>query len=1057
MIATLWNRFATLLRPDRAVVSPRVDFDPERGRLEIRLEADIRGTRIPITGEMLAKGIGRIHGRKYRLPRSQVAAVRAVLGTQFRAAESICRYDEADAPDFLSRLRSAASLSESPTAREVGWRDCRVSMTVDWRDESSLHARLTAVGADGRDFPLSPDDLRAGRSYRSGTSYYRVPTWPQDAIEALGSTAFDHGGSIERVRQIAEETIPRLQERASIHVTPAAKTLLDSSKTPIQSELLAAVDFSAADGAVTATLAEDTPDGPLPVANATLLQQPRLITDRFVDLNVTSKERLKELLVLNPSCEGATLRFDGAAAPVALQVLRSSSRTVESGSAQAVRVHDQPLEHRTYLELADPDTLIVRQNFAGPDDRVIPDTAELTGSASDWLRDANEFFRLPARRPAAPRRAKRAGPGAYRMEGDGVPEFLTDELPTVARASKVLVSPEVAAVRVVRAAPELRTTIDLDESRGEVVVRPRYRSGPADLEHTDITGLDRERGYLRKGSSFHRVDRELADKVDRALKEAGVREARNGTFVAPSLNYDEIINTFSRLGILAEGDVFRRFRERLLDFSKIESSPLPTALREHVSLREYQRSGYDWLAFLKNYGLPGILADEMGLGKTLQVLLAVAHFRDKYGFCPSLVVCPAALVQKWVDETGKFFRGLRGISHAGGRRVEQLRENIGTADIIVTSYETLVRDADQLARWRWRFLIADEAQRVKNPGTQRAKAIRKVPAEARIAITGTPVENRLRDLWAVFDFLAPGYLGSETEFQRHFADPIERLGSRKAAELLIRRTRPFLLRRLKKHVANELPEKLPKPLRCELTKPQRELYRAVLDRDLEAAIQAVGGRKLSLGNPHIFAVLARLKQICCHPGLISGDFQPYKSGVSGKFDALVEVLDEIVEGEGGNGIRNKVVGFSQYVPMARYLHDYVRSLGRECMFIDGSVPPGDRHGLCTQFNTKPDTFGMMMTLGAGGVGLDLQAANYVILYDRWWNPAVEDQAIDRVHRLGQERQVVVVTITTRGTLEEKIEARLEKKRTLSEQVVQADELMRKEISREDLLGLVRLE
>jgi superfamily II DNA or RNA helicase len=930
-------------------------------------------------------------------------------------------------------------------------------MTVDSSDESSLRAHFTATGSDGKDLPLSPDQLRSGASHRWRTNYYRVPVWPQEDIEAISPAALHHDGAIQRVRQIAERTIPRLQERASIHVTPAARMLLDSSKAPIQSDLRATVDFSATDGTVAATLAEDTPDGPLPVADVTLLQEPHIAAGRFVELNPQAKERLRGLLALDPSCATGTIRFGQPAAPTALQIFRASNLTTESDTAQAVRVHDQPLEHRTYLELADPDTLIVRQNFAISDDRVIPDTTKVDEPRSDWLRVANEFFRLPARRPTAPQRGKRAGPGAYRVEGDGVPEFLADDLPKVSRASKVFVAPEVSEVRVVTAAPELRTTVDLDEARGEVVVQPRYHSGTADLEHTDLADLDRRRGYLRKGSSFHRVDWDLVDKVDRALKDAGVRQAPNGTFVAPSLHFDEIINTFSRLGILSEGDVFQRFRDRLLDFSKIEPSPLPTALKDSVNLRDYQRSGYDWLAFLKNYGLPGILADEMGLGKTLQALLAVAHFRDKYGFCPSLVVCPAALVQKWVDETGKFFRGLRGISHAGARRAEQLRENIGTADVIVTSYETLVRDADLLARWRWRFLIADEAQRVKNPGTQRAKAIRKVPAEARVAITGTPVENRLRDLWAVFDFLAPGYLGSESEFQRHFADPIERLGSRKAAELLIRRTHPFLLRRLKKHVASELPEKLPKPLRCDLTKPQRDLYRAVLERDLEAAIQAVGGRKLSLGNPHIFAVLARLKQICCHPGLISGDFQPYKSGISGKFDTFVEVLDEIVEGENGNGIRNKLVGFSQYVPMAGYLRDYVGSLGKACMFIDGSVPPGDRHGLCTQFNTTPDAFGMMMTLGAGGVGLDLQAANYVILYDRWWNPAVEDQAIDRVHRLGQERQVVVVTITTRGTLEEKIETKLEKKRTLSEQVIQADELMRKEISREDLLDLVRLE
>jgi SNF2 family DNA or RNA helicase len=368
-----------------------------------------------------------------------------------------------------------------------------------------------------------------------------------------------------------------------------------------------------------------------------------------------------------------------------------------------------------------------------------------------------------------------------------------------------------------------------------------------------------------------------------------------------------------------------------------------------------------------------------------------------------------------------------------------------------------VRDADFLARWRWRFLVADEAQRVKNPGTQRASAIRKIPAEARIAITGTPVENRLRDLWSIFDFLASGYLGNATAFDRQYADPIERRGDKQAVEQLMRRTKPFLLRRLKRQVAAELPEKILNPLRCELTTLQRELYQAVLTRDLQAAIRAVQGRTLSLGNPHIFAVLTKLKQICCHPGLVTGDFQPYRSGMSGKFDTFIEVFDEITEDDRSDDTPNKLVTFSQYVPMATYLRGFLDSRGKTVDLIDGSVPPSERLALCKRYNANPSRFGMVLTLGSGGVGLDLQTANHVVMYDRWWNPAVEDQAIDRVHRLGQARNVVITTITTRGTLEERIQVKLETKRSLSDQVIQADELMRKDITRDELLDLVRLD
>ena len=272
----------------------------------------------------------------------------------------------------------------------------------------------------------------------------------------------------------------------------------------------------------------------------------------------------------------------------------------------------------------------------------------------------------------------------------------------------------------------------------------------------------------------------------------------------------------------------------------------------------------------------------------------------------------------------------------------------------------------------------------------------------------------------------------------------------------MRKTRPFILRRLKRHVASELPDKLLKPLRCELTPSQRSLYQAVLDRDLEGAIAAAGGRRLSLGNPHIFAILTKLKQICCHPGLVTKDFSPYKTGVSGKFDSFIEVVDEVLDAEGPQELASKLVGFSQYVEMAEYLSD-VWSRNKTCDLIDGRVAPSERPAMCRAFNSDQARFGMMLTLAAGGVGLDLQSANYVILYDRWWNPAVEDQAVDRVHRLGQSRQVVVITLTTRGTLEEKIERKLTEKRSLSDHVIQADALLRKEVTRDELIDLVKLD
>ena len=258
-------------------------------------------------------------------------------------------------------------------------------------------------------------------------------------------------------------------------------------------------------------------------------------------------------------------------------------------------------------------------------------------------------------------------------------------------------------------------------------------------------------------------------------------------------------------------------------------------------------------------------------------------------------------------------------------------------------------------------------------------------------------------------------------------------------------------------MAKELPDKIEKTIRCELTEVQRGLYEAVVRQDIDKAVSALGGKKISLGNPHIFAVLTKLKQICCHPGLVIGDLHGFKKGISGKFDAYMDLTQQIMDGENDGDIPNKLLTFSQYVPMASYIQDFITSQKRACDRIDGSVPPSTRPGLCKTFNTDPSRFGMVLTLFAGGVGLDLQGANHVILYDQWWNPAVHDQAVDRAHRIGQGRSVLVFYLITRGTLEEKIEAKLARKKDIFDFTIQADEMLQKEISRDELMDLVQLD
>jgi SNF2 family DNA or RNA helicase len=717
--------------------------------------------------------------------------------------------------------------------------------------------------------------------------------------------------------------------------------------------------------------------------------------------------------------------------PECLTALRNQFESEQTPAASAVTIHSSPVENCAYLDLDDPETLIVRQSLLAADGSLIQPPKLSSEECPSWLRVSNKFFKMPSNRMIETERGVEVSRGKRRLYKDDVPDFLEKDLPRIKKTGRVLVNKEASQLRVVPTPPQIETSIDLDEKRSQVIVRPQYKSGGETLEHTELIQTDNTRRFFRKHKTYHRIDWSQIKNVSTALKDIGLEEQPDGSYRAPSLNYDEIINVFSKLGILSESEVFARFRQRLLDFSQIDALDLPDDLRQTISVRDYQQHGFEWLAFLKKYGLPGILADEMGLGKTLQTLLAVAYFREKYGPCPSLVVCPAGLVEKWADEAEKFLSDFSVLTHSGQNRKNALRSEGPHVDLAVTSYETMVRDFAELKLMQWRFLILDEAQRIKNPETQRAKAIRKIPAEARIAITGTPVENKLQDLWSIFDFLAPGYLFSQGEFERKISFPIENRGDKNSLDLLLRKIRPFVLRRLKKDVAKELPDKIEKTIRCELTELQRTLYKAVVTRDLEEAIKATGREKLTLGNPHIFAVLMRLKQICCHPGLVIGDFAEFRSGISGKFDAFTEILDEIFESEVETQDPNKCVVFSQYVQMATFLQDFIRSKGRSCDRIDGSVPPGDRPALCKAFNSDAAKFGVVSTLFSGGVGLDLQSANYVALYDQWWNPAVHSQAVDRVHRIGQRRTVVVFYILTRGTLEEKIEAKLSRRRICS--------------------------
>jgi superfamily II DNA or RNA helicase len=503
---------------------------------------------------------------------------------------------------------------------------------------------------------------------------------------------------------------------------------------------------------------------------------------------------------------------------------------------------------------------------------------------------------------------------------------------------------------------------------------------------------------------------------------------------------DELHEAF---GDVALPEEVERIRERLRNFEGIEEVEPPAIL--HDVLRDYQRRGLDFLSYLASFRFGGILADEMGLGKTLQVIAHTERRKELEGASPVLVIAPTSVTHTWENEIKKFAPSLRTLRLQSGNDRASKYETIHDYDVVITSYALARLDAHQLERFRFRTLVLDEAQNTKNPGSQIAKVVRGLQADHRLALTGTPVENSLRDLWAIFGFVEPGLLGSESSFRRRFELPIAD-GDEGAAAALRSRLEPFLLRRTKEDVARELPERTEAVIECELTPLQRRLYRGIAEaarRDVLAKYDEEGAESATV---HVLAALTRLRQVCAHPGLLVPEYLE-DPDASGKFDAFIETVEEVLDGG------HKVLVFSAFASMLRVMRTALDRKTIAYGYLDGSTKDRDRQIEVDRFMADDGPPVFLCSLKAGGVGLTLTAADYVVLYDPWWNPAVERQAIDRTHRIGQTRPVTAYRMVTAGSVEEKIRALAERKTALSRAVVKADSAVAKTLTRDDLAFL----
>lgn len=616
--------------------------------------------------------------------------------------------------------------------------------------------------------------------------------------------------------------------------------------------------------------------------------------------------------------------------------------------------------------------------------------------------------------------------------------FIHDKMPQLEEMADLYTTP---ALRDILFEPGRRPVphVDVDTSTDWLEVRFELPDAdPDELEKMLRAMIERKRYYRLQSGAFVSLEPPGVDSF-RSLLEEGARRRdfiagdRLKLPAARALQLEELLE--QPAPDIKLGHRFRRLIRNIQDPENLDFSP-PASLAP--VLRDYQRFGFQWLKTLAHYRFGGILADDMGLGKTLQALTFILSEleEDSDGRAgPALVVSPASLIYNWEKECTRFAPGLKAVVIAGNREErERLLQDLTDFDLLITSYPLLRRDLELYDSHRFRTLILDEAQSFKNQHSRTAQAVRRISSRTRFALSGTPIENSLDELGSIMEVVMPGLFSGRQALRGL------------STEEVARQVRPFILRRMKRDVLTELPEKIESIQLSELTTQQKRLYMATLQQlqqETELALKTEGFQKSRM---KILAGLTRLRQICCHPSLYLANY----TADSGKFAQLLEKLDELLQN------RRRVLIFSQFTGMLALIRGELEKRGIPYHYLDGSTPAKERLGMAHRFNSgERDLF--LISLKAGGTGLNLTGADTVILYDLWWNPAVEQQAADRAHRIGQKKTVQVIRLITRGTIEEKIYELQQKKQALFDQVIQPGEQMLTSLSEADLREILNMD
>ncbi|MDL4839267.1 DEAD/DEAH box helicase [Aquibacillus rhizosphaerae] len=622
------------------------------------------------------------------------------------------------------------------------------------------------------------------------------------------------------------------------------------------------------------------------------------------------------------------------------------------------------------------------------------------------------------------------------FKNDAIYTFINETIADLERLATVYVSDEVKTM-IVEQKPELISNVNVDTNRGMLDIHFDIEGiSQSDVQDVLQAMIEKKRYYRIPNGALLSLQGEafesfydLADQLQ--LNKNKIDQGHLQVPAARSFQIEDTLNSSS-------AQYSQSFRQLLTELKQPTelNFPLPDGIQ--AELRDYQFVGYQWLRTLSHYHLGGILADDMGLGKTLQTityLLAEKQARDRKS--PSIVVAPASLLYNWKKEFEKFAPSMTTkiiIGNKNQRRNLITEDNNDDVDVFITSYPLLRKDVDLYEKSHFDALILDEAQAIKNHLTQTAKAVRSISATQRFALSGTPIENSLDELWSLFYTISPGLFGNKKAFLNLDHAYISKI------------TRPFILRRLKKDVLDELPDKIETVQYSDLTKNQKEVYMAYVDQMQQRITETIQEKGFEKGKLEILAGLTRLRQICCHPSLFLENY----SGQSGKLEQLKELVEELKN----SGKRALI--FSQFSSMLKIINTSLQDEGYDTFYLDGSTPSEKRIDMVDAFNNGEKSV-FLISLKAGGTGLNLTGADTVILYDLWWNPAVEEQAAGRAHRIGQKKVVQIIRMITEGTIEEKIYELQQKKRELVDQIIQPGETMLSKLSEKELRQLLEVQ